>query len=104
MTTTHVWNIGYLCMKSMSWRSPLSATQIDIDDEALAAAMRLSGAKTKKEMVNIALREYAERRRRTEARLRHLDSAQEWDDDDFWRRHAAEKAGPGADRSEKGVA
>jgi Arc/MetJ family transcription regulator len=91
-------------MKSMSWRSALSATQIDIDDEALAAAMRLSGAKTKKEMVNIALREYAERRRRTEARLRHLDSAQEWDDDDFWRRHTAEKAGPGADRSEKGVA
>jgi Arc/MetJ family transcription regulator/predicted nucleic acid-binding protein len=40
----------------------VTATQIDIDDEALAEAMRLSGAKTKKEMVNIALREYAQRR------------------------------------------
>ncbi|MFD8623730.1 type II toxin-antitoxin system VapB family antitoxin [Streptomyces hygroscopicus] len=54
-----------------------SATQIGIDDDALAEAMRLSGAKTKKEMVNIALREYAERRARTEARLRHLEQAQQ---------------------------
>lgn len=61
----------------------MSATQIDIDDEALSEAMRLSGAKTKKEMVNIALREYADRRRRTEARLRHLESARHWDEDDF---------------------
>nr|WTB31376.1 type II toxin-antitoxin system VapB family antitoxin [Streptomyces sp. NBC_00830] len=82
----------------------MSATQIDIDDEALAEAMRLSGAKTKKEMVNIALREYADRRRRTEARLRHLESAQHWDEDDFWRRHAAEKDAPRSSHVEKGVA
>ncbi|MET7732865.1 type II toxin-antitoxin system VapB family antitoxin [Streptomyces sp. NPDC005402] len=69
----------------------MSATQIDIDDEALAEAMRLSGAKTKKEMVNLALREYAERRRRTEARLRYLELAQQWDEDGFWQRHSAEK-------------
>ncbi|MEU2181651.1 type II toxin-antitoxin system VapB family antitoxin [Streptomyces thermolilacinus] len=69
----------------------MTATQIDIDDDALAEAMRLSGARTKKEMVNLALREYAERRRRTEARLRYFQEARAWDDGGFWRRHAAEK-------------
>ncbi|WP_037885585.1 type II toxin-antitoxin system VapB family antitoxin [Streptomyces sp. NRRL S-646] len=82
----------------------MSATQIDIDDEALAEAMKLSGAKTKKEMVNLALREYAERRRRTEARLRYLEMAQNWDEEGFWRRHAAEKGSPDRDSTEKGVA
>ncbi|MEU6661034.1 type II toxin-antitoxin system VapB family antitoxin [Streptomyces sp. NPDC046821] len=69
----------------------MSATQIDIDDEALAEAMRLSGARTKKETVNLALRAYVERQRRAEARLRHFRAAQEWDDETFWRLHAAEK-------------
>ncbi|PJE98233.1 antitoxin [Streptomyces carminius] len=69
----------------------MSATQIDIDDEALTEAMRLSGARTKKEMVNMALREYVERRSRTEARMRHFEESRQWDEDDFWRRHAAEK-------------
>ncbi|MFI8824077.1 type II toxin-antitoxin system VapB family antitoxin [Streptomyces sp. NPDC053431] len=69
----------------------MTATQIDIDDEALAEAMRLSGARTKKEMVNLALREYTERHRRTEARLRYLELAKGWDDTGFWREHAAEK-------------
>lgn len=80
----------------------MSATQIDIDDEALAEAMRLSGARTKKEMVNLALREYAERRRRTEARLRHFERARQWDEDGFWRRHASEKGA--GDRAEKDIA
>lgn len=70
----------------------MSATQIDIDDAALAEAMRLSGAKTKKEMVNLALLEYAERRRRTEARLRHFRAAQQWDEESFQRQHEAEKS------------
>ncbi|MEU9103820.1 type II toxin-antitoxin system VapB family antitoxin [Streptomyces xanthophaeus] len=69
----------------------MSATQIDLDDEALAEAMQLSGARTKKETVNLALREYVERRRRTEARLRHFQAAQAWDEESFWRQHAAEK-------------
>ena len=34
----------------------MALTQIDIDEDALAEAMRLSGAKTKKETVNVALR------------------------------------------------
>jgi Arc/MetJ family transcription regulator len=37
----------------------MTLTQIDIDEDALAEAMRLSGAKTTKEMVNVALREFA---------------------------------------------
>lgn len=69
----------------------MSATQIDIDDEALAEAMRLSGARTKKETVNLALREYVERQRRAEARVRHFQAAQGWDAENFWRRRAAEK-------------
>lgn len=85
--------MGYLCMQTMSaiLEGAMSATQIDIDDEALAEAMRLSGARTKKEMVNLALREYVERQRRSEARLRHFQAAQSWDEESFWRRHAAEK-------------
>ncbi|MFD4241548.1 type II toxin-antitoxin system VapB family antitoxin [Streptomyces sp. NPDC058525] len=69
----------------------MSATQIDIDDETLAEAMRLSGVRTKKEMVNLALSEYVERQRRTEARLRYFQAAQDWDDQGFWQLHAAQK-------------
>ena len=45
----------------------MSITQIDIDDDTLAEAMRLMGSATKKETVNTALREYSERIRRLEA-------------------------------------
>ena len=37
----------------------MALTQIDIDEDALNEAMRLSGAKTKKDTVNLALREFA---------------------------------------------
>jgi Arc/MetJ family transcription regulator len=45
----------------------MAVTQIDIDDEALAEAMRLMGSTTKKDTVNTALREYVERLKRLEA-------------------------------------
>ncbi|WNZ11628.1 type II toxin-antitoxin system VapB family antitoxin [Streptomyces sp. 11x1] len=45
----------------------MSVTQIDLDDEALAEAMRLMGATTKKETVNAALRDYVARIKRLEA-------------------------------------
>jgi Arc/MetJ family transcription regulator len=45
----------------------VSVTQVDVDDEALAEAMRLMGTTTKKETINTALREYASRVRRLEA-------------------------------------
>jgi Arc/MetJ family transcription regulator len=57
----------------------MSVTQIDLDDEALAEAMRLSGLTTKKDTVNLALREYAARHRRVEALERYAAAAQEWD-------------------------
>ncbi|MFF7332963.1 type II toxin-antitoxin system VapB family antitoxin [Streptomyces sp. NPDC008150] len=45
----------------------MSVTQVDLDDEALAEAMRLMGATTKKETVNGALRDYVARVKRLEA-------------------------------------
>lgn len=45
----------------------MSATQIDLDDDALEAAMRELGTTTKKDTVNAALREVAARRRRLRA-------------------------------------
>lgn len=63
----------------------MGVTQIDLDDDALRAAMRLSGATTKKDTVNLALREYVERHRRVEDLRRHALEAREWDYDG-WRR------------------
>ena len=40
----------------LRWRLVVTLTQIDIDDDALGEAMQLSGAKTKKDTVNLALR------------------------------------------------
>ena len=57
----------------------MTITQIDLDDEALAEAMRLSGARSKKETVNLALREYAARHRRIAALDHHAAAAQGWD-------------------------
>ena len=48
----------------------MALTQIDIDEDALNEAMRLSGAKTKKDTVNLALREFAGRHRRVAVALR----------------------------------
>lgn len=57
----------------------MSVTQIDVDDEALDEAMRLSGARTKKDTVNLALREYAARHRRIRALEHHATAAKGWD-------------------------
>lgn len=45
----------------------MSVTQIDLDDEALADVMRIAAVHTKKEAVNLAMRDYVERFRRIEA-------------------------------------
>lgn len=45
----------------------MSVTHIDLDDEALAEAMRLMGSKSKQDTVNMALRDYVARVRRLEA-------------------------------------
>jgi Arc/MetJ family transcription regulator len=56
----------------------MSVTPIDLDDEALAQAMRELGTTTKKDTVNTALREVAERRARLRAfeQLMHLGDAE----------------------------
>ena len=69
----------------------MSVTQIDLDDEALAAAMRLSGAKSKKETVNLALREYAARHTRIAALQKHADVAKDWDYEGWQDLRATEK-------------
>ena len=69
----------------------MAVTQIDIDEEALTEAMRLSGAKTKKETVNLALREYAARHRRVAALEHYAAQAAGWDFEDWAQRRAAEK-------------
>ncbi|MFI5566736.1 type II toxin-antitoxin system VapB family antitoxin [Streptomyces sp. NPDC051740] len=45
----------------------MSVTQIDLDDDALAEAMRLMGSTTKEDTVNEALRDYVARAKRLEA-------------------------------------
>ncbi|MDP5171832.1 MAG: type II toxin-antitoxin system VapB family antitoxin [Bacteroidia bacterium] len=42
------------------------ATTLNINPELLAEAMRLSGAKTKKEVVNMALEEFVRRKKQLE--------------------------------------
>ncbi len=56
----------------------MSVTQIDIDDDALARAMALSKARTKKEAVNLALHFYAEQQERAARISRHFERASEW--------------------------
>ena len=43
------------------------ATNLAIDDELLASAFNISGLKTKKETVNLALEEFIQKRKRKEA-------------------------------------
>src|SRR5260370_21250210 len=61
------------------WRAAVALTQIDIDEDALTEAMRLSGAKTKKDTVNLALREFAARHRRVAALEHYAALAAVWD-------------------------
>lgn len=69
----------------------MSMTTLDLDDDALAEAMKLSGVKTKKDTVNTALREYAERHRRIAALELYTAMAKDWDYESWERKHRAEK-------------
>jgi Arc/MetJ family transcription regulator len=70
----------------------VSVTQIDIDDEALSEAMRLMGSTTKKETVNTALREYAERLKRLDAAEKLAARAARGEFDSVVAAHDAAKA------------
>lgn len=70
----------------------LSVTQIDLDDEALTQVMRISGVHTKKEAVNLAMRDYVERFRRIAALAQSRDHAKGWDYEGWLTARADEKA------------
>jgi Arc/MetJ family transcription regulator len=72
----------------------MTITQMNLDDDALAEAMRLSGARGKKETVNLALREYAARHRRIAALDHHAASAQGWDFEGWQEMRATDGAAP----------
>ncbi len=70
----------------------MTVTQIDLDDTALSEAMRLSGARSKKDTVNLALREYAARHRRIAALDHYAAAAAGWDYEGWQEMRAASKA------------
>lgn len=59
----------------------MAVTQIDLDDEALREVMRIAGVHTKKEAVNLAMRDYVDRFKRIEALARSRGHARDWDYD-----------------------
>jgi Arc/MetJ family transcription regulator len=73
----------------------MTVTQIDLDDDALDEAMRLSGARSKKDTVNLALREYAARHRRIAALDHYVAAAAGWDYEGWQEIRAASKAPAG---------
>ncbi len=71
----------------------MTVTTIDLDDATLERAMRVAGASTKKEVVNAALREYADRHDRALRRARHMEAARQWDYEGWQQLREAEKRG-----------
>jgi Arc/MetJ family transcription regulator len=69
----------------------VSVTQIDVDDVALAEVMRIAGVHTKKEAVNLAMRDYVERFRRIDALARSREHAKGWDYEGWLAARADEK-------------
>jgi Arc/MetJ family transcription regulator len=84
-------DVCYLYMLSTT-EAGMSITQIDIDDVALAEAMRMMGTTTKKDTVNDALREYVKRVRRLEAAERLAARAARGEFDEAIAAHDAAKA------------
>jgi Arc/MetJ family transcription regulator len=70
----------------------VTVTQIDLDDETLEEVMRIAGVRTKKEAVNLAMRDYVLRFRRIEALARSREEAKDWDYQGWVDAHADEKA------------
>lgn len=72
----------------------MAVTRIDIDEDALERATALSRAKTKTDVVNLALRYYADQQGRAAAVATHLERARHWGAvQDAERQHQAEKEG-----------
>ncbi|AWK09873.1 antitoxin [Streptomyces spongiicola] len=71
----------------------MSVTTIDLDDDVLEKAMRVAGGGTKKDVVNAALREYAERHERAALVAKHFHAAQQWDYEGWLQRRVEDKHG-----------
>lgn len=71
----------------------MSVTTIDLDDDALEKAMRVAGGGTKKDVVNAALREFAERHERAALVAKHFQAAQQWDYEGWQQRRVEDKQG-----------
>jgi Arc/MetJ family transcription regulator len=71
----------------------MSVTTIDLDDDALEKAMRVAGGGTKKDVVNAALREYAERHERAALVAKHFHAAQQWDYEGWQQRRVEDNQG-----------
>lgn len=69
----------------------MAVTQIDLDEEALAAVMRITGVRTKKEAVNLALQEYAARERRLAAYKEYREDGDDWGYQAWKAAHDADK-------------
>lgn len=69
----------------------MAVTQIDLDDDALAEVMRIAGVHTKKEAVNLAMRDFVERFRRIEALAQSREQARGWDYEGWQAARADEK-------------
>ncbi|ROZ89053.1 type II toxin-antitoxin system VapB family antitoxin [Gordonia sp. OPL2] len=70
----------------------MAVTQIDLDDDALSEVMRLAGVHTKKEAVNLAMRDYVERFRRIESLARSRELAKHWDYEGWTKARSDEKS------------
>lgn len=71
----------------------MTVTWIDIDPDALSDVMRMSGATTEKDAVDLALREYVARHSRTAA-LEHFAALSGAWDYEFWRRRREDERAP----------
>ena len=71
----------------------MTVTTLDLDDDALDKAIRVAGGGTKKDVVNAALREYAERHERAALVARHFQAAQQWDYEGWRQRRVDGKQG-----------
>ncbi|GAB4006558.1 hypothetical protein GCM10029992_57670 [Glycomyces albus] len=71
----------------------MSVTTLDLDDSVLRKVVQLSGLRTKKDAVNLALREYAERHERIAALEYYSEVGKSWDYESWKSHHEQEKAG-----------
>lgn len=71
----------------------MTVTSLDIDDSALEKVLKLTGLRTKKDAVNLALQEYAERHEKIAAYERFSKLSQNWNYEGWKAQHDREKAG-----------